>query len=1239
MARGEHNRIPSPEWTTGWDMSYNMHLMFYLDPNTTGGQQIHFYSGDGNIHIYKPIPGSTTQWQCSTRDDYLTKTSSSINMYMKNRQIYMFNLDGSLYGIYKNHQIVNYFHYSTGYGQFKDLSRLDAISDVYGRRTELIYTDATSIFPGNLYQIRDWAGRTWTYDYYSNGNLKSVTDPEGHKETYSYTVDGYLDQIKDNNDTVWLDNDYDAEKRVDQQTLGGHTSTLSYNGSVVTSTDEAGVDEVIVLNNDGYALSETIETETSPVTTEYEYNSKNKLTKITYPEGNGYDLGYDVYNNLNSLSMFSSDANEPNLVYTATYVTNTINNCQLTSVTDPRGKTTNYGYNTNSLLDKITYPQVMTDQGLQTPEINLTYNTYDLVETVTAPDGIVVKYDYYYNNLADPNSDPNLQGLVKSVIIDYGVNDPNCQNITYDFTYGIADANSFPTNDPNLMLTGMRTVTIENPDGHSTTLTYDALNLLRLVKDANGNLTRRDYNADRKLEKVQRQYGSGWQEFEYGYNIMAKLQTITDSLSRTTTLDYDERMQVEGITDANNKTTQKDYNTRKLVKEIVDAGNGSTTFDYDDNGRLFIATDAENAETEYQYDGYGRLKKIIYADNSYEEYGYDAVSNITSVRNRAGEVIGFGYDALNRLEWKLRPSEPNIVLTYDMGGHLVDVSQGATGMSFAYDRLGRLERTVDQNGYEVGYEHDAMGRREKLEYPDGSYITYEYDNLGRLQYIKDENGDKIVEYSYDALSRITSVLYYRGQGFVGSMTYDYEDKVPNSGDNLGNRIAQIDYCCNPSHSLSYTYDNVGNVITINPGGGYNWTYGYDNIYQVTSADQGSATNRAVDFNYDGVYNRTSWYDTQGNISVMYGKNSMNQYTQVGMDSVNYDNRGNVTSTKYNVFMSYDCENRMTSAVSGAVQYDYDLLGRRNLKLWGGYIDFVYVWDGAHIIAEYWHGTLQKKYIYGPGMDNPVAMINVSGTSETWYYYYPDALGSIRMMSNASGAIVESYTYDPYGKPSVMTSAGSDGNWLTEDASFSTNLYGNAYSLIGNSYMFTARRWDDIAGLYYYRFRDYSPTLGRFLQPDPAKYIDGMNLYAYCGNNPVNWIDPWGLDKKAMEEEKKKIIEDFKKHSKDPKNPLNKKWPPYRQCFTHADHNAEFVNGQNYKYWRATTTMGSWNRGLSVLGYPLGQLNHTVTLVQGKSDYAELGGKNFILDSWLWDGVQDEEEWIKKWPVMPGESIN
>jgi len=102
-----------------------------------------------------------------------------------------------------------------------------------------------------------------------------------------------------------------------------------------------------------------------------------------------------------------------------------------------------------------------------------------------------------------------------------------------------------------------------------------------------------------------------------------------------------------------------------------------------------------------------------------------------------------------------------------------------------------------------------------------------------------------------------------------------------------------------------------------------------------------------------------------------------------------------------------------------------------------------------------------------------------------YYYHFDGLGSVVALSNKNSEIVERYSYDVFGEP-------------------------NTISGLGNPYLFTARRYDDETGLYYYRARYYSPALGRFLQTDPVGYIAGLNLYSYVGNNPIYWSDPYGL---------------------------------------------------------------------------------------------------------------------------------
>ena len=116
------------------------------------------------------------------------------------------------------------------------------------------------------------------------------------------------------------------------------------------------------------------------------------------------------------------------------------------------------------------------------------------------------------------------------------------------------------------------------------------------------------------------------------------------------------------------------------------------------------------------------------------------------------------------------------------------------------------------------------------------------------------------------------------------------------------------------------------------------------------------------------------------------------------------------------------------------------------------------------------------------------------------FYHYDGLGSVVALSKydstlGSAVIVERYQYSPFG---ITTIYNAD-----KTQEFDESQYGNPY-------MFTGRRFDPETGLYYYRMRYYSPDLGRFLQPDPIGYADGMNIYAYVGNNPLNWIDPWGL---------------------------------------------------------------------------------------------------------------------------------
>lgn len=164
-------------------------------------------------------------------------------------------------------------------------------------------------------------------------------------------------------------------------------------------------------------------------------------------------------------------------------------------------------------------------------------------------------------------------------------------------------------------------------------------------------------------------------------------------------------------------------------------------------------------------------------------------------------------------------------------------------------------------------------------------------------------------------------------------------------------------------------------------------------------------------------------------------------------------------------------------------FKYDPFGRRIQKS-GPSGTTNYLYDGDNLLEELDNsGNLLGRYAQQSiGVDQPLAELRAGVTA----YYEADGLGSITSLSNTSGALANTYSYDSYGN--VTASTGS----------------------IINPFQYTGREFDSEAGNYFYRARYYGQTIGRFFSEDPMHFDAGINFYPYVNNSPVRNADPFGL---------------------------------------------------------------------------------------------------------------------------------
>ena len=931
----------------------------------------------------------------------------------------------------------------------------------------------------------------------------TLTLADGTRKIFNNS--GYLIAVVDrNNNQVTVS--YDGSNRITQVTdAAGRSITFSYNDAA----------------NPSQATS--VQDATGTIAT-YIYDALSHLVRVTYADGSQENFTYDA----NSLITNVTDAqgvvletHQYDSQRRGTYSSRAAVNGQaadLVRVTYPAGRYVTYvnnsfGAETDyywSAIGGHRFVSYVNGQGCASCGLKTASSQsfsffsdgsvasfqeggrspisylYDLngnmIERSVLINGSWQSWNYTYNNFAQvlTSTDPN--GNTTSNQYDAGGNLLSTTAPTP--SSGTAASTTSFTYNPNGTL-----ATIRDPLGNVTTLGYSPNSLIHTITDAQNNVTTYNYDARGNRTTVTDARGSVTQ---FAYDGMNRLTQVTYPTSPATNVQfgYDYRGRRTSVTDQNGKTTQYAYDDADRLTSVTDAQTptaGVTRYGYDGENNLTSITDALGRQTSFQYDNGGQPTMATFPSNpaTNEFYIWDS-GDLQYKYDRNGAVMNYNYDSVHRLTLKRYPDGTVVNYNYDQAGRLIQViAQSASNAldtySFTYDGMDRLSSAsvnysfLASRTFTTSYTYDAASNRKTMTDPEGGVTTYNYDTLNRLSGLTDFQSNSFT-FQYDMLSRRT--LLTRPNGVNTSYSYDPLSRLLSVLHQTGGSTVD---------GTSYTYDAAGNRLSkTDLPGNTTSNYTYDGIYQLLNVTQGSTTTE--NYSYDAVGNRLSSLGMSP-----YNYNSSNQLISTPSATYSYDKNGNpytkVDATGTTSY-TWDFDNRLTKEVlpgtAGTVTFKYDPFGRRIQKAFtqGPTTTTTnYLYDGMNSLEEVDNGgNVLARYTQSGLIDEPLGMLRSGVTS----YYEADGLSSTSSLSNSTGTLANTYTYDSFGK--LTASTGS----------------------ITNPFQYTEREFDQETGIYEYRARYYDQNNGRFISEDPITFRGGVNFYRYVLNNPVINVDPPGL---------------------------------------------------------------------------------------------------------------------------------